>query len=150
MPYRTFDDKIEGLVITFLDITKAKELEIALIETQQILRSFIHKVPGVVIGLSSSGEIIEFNPEAEKVFKRKRNDVIGGNYFDLFIPEPLRKKVESDMNQILSVGLPNRFENLVKSSSGDQLNIEWTAHKLYDEKGLLSGIITIGENITEL
>jgi len=28
MPYRTSEDKIEGLVITFIDITKAKQLEI--------------------------------------------------------------------------------------------------------------------------
>ena len=150
MPYRTLDDKIEGLVITFLEITKAKNIEIALLETQSVLKSFIHKVPGVVIGLSSSGIIIEFNPEAEKVFKRKRIEVIGGNYYNLFIPEQLRKKVESDMKQILSGSLPNRFENLVKSSTGDQLNIEWTAHKQFDEKGELTGIITIGENITEL
>jgi two-component system CheB/CheR fusion protein len=27
MPYRTFDDHIDGLVITFIDITKAKKLE---------------------------------------------------------------------------------------------------------------------------
>ena len=150
MPYRTFEDKIEGLVITFIDVTLAKQLEIALSETQQILRSFIHKVPGVVIGLSSSGIIIEFNPEAEKVFERQRVEVIDRNYYDLFIPEVLREKVESDMEQILSVGLPNQFKNLVKSASGKQLEIEWTAHKLFDEKGILSGIITIGENITKL
>ncbi|TLP82197.1 chemotaxis protein CheB [Maribacter sp. ACAM166] len=148
MPYRTFDDKIEGLVITFIDITKAKKIEIALLETQSVLKSFIGKVPGVIIGLSSNGELIEFNPEAEKVFGRKRSDVIGRNYFDLFIPKALRKKVESDMKLILSGNLPNRFENLVKSSTGDQLNIEWSAHKQYDEKGVVTGIITIGENIT--
>lgn len=148
MPYRTFEDKIDGLVITFIDVTKAKKLEFALIETQQLLRSFIHKVPGVVIALSSSGTIIEFNPEAEKVFKHKRNEVVGGNYFDLFIPEVLRAKVKLDMKQILSGGIPNRFENFVKSSVGDQLTIEWTAHKLYDEQGTLTGIYTIGENIT--
>jgi len=27
MPYRTYDDRIDGLVITFIDITKAKKLE---------------------------------------------------------------------------------------------------------------------------
>jgi two-component system CheB/CheR fusion protein len=150
MPYRTFEDKIEGLVITFIDVTKDKQLEIALSETQQILRSFIHKVPGVVIGLSSSGSIIEFNPEAEKVFERKRIEVIDRNYYDLFIPEAQREKVELDMKQILSDTLPNQFDNLVKSASGKQLKIEWTAHKLFDEKGILTGIITIGENITKL
>ncbi len=121
-----------------------------LLKTQSVLKSFIIKVPVVIIGLSSKGEVLEFNPEAEKVFERKRNEVIGRNYFDLFIPEPLRKKVELDMKHILTDGLPNRFENRVKSATGDQLNIEWTAHKLFDEKGSLIGIITISENITKI
>ena len=38
MPYRTFDDKIDGLVITFIDITVAKKLEIELNKTVELLR----------------------------------------------------------------------------------------------------------------
>lgn len=38
MPYRTYDDRIDGLVITFTDITKAKNLEIKLEETNASLR----------------------------------------------------------------------------------------------------------------
>lgn len=38
MPYRTFEDKIDGLVITFIDITVAKKLEIELNETVELLR----------------------------------------------------------------------------------------------------------------
>lgn len=34
MPYRTFENKIDGLVITFADITASKELETALRQTQ--------------------------------------------------------------------------------------------------------------------
>ncbi len=34
MPYRTLEDKIDGLVITFTDITESKMLEIALRQTQ--------------------------------------------------------------------------------------------------------------------
>ena len=39
MPYRTFDDKIDGLVITFIDITVAKKLEIELNKTVELLRT---------------------------------------------------------------------------------------------------------------
>ena len=39
MPYRTFDDKIDGLVITFIDITVAKKLEIELNKTVELLRA---------------------------------------------------------------------------------------------------------------
>ena len=38
MPFRTLDEKIEGLVITFVDITKAKKLEKELKETIKILQ----------------------------------------------------------------------------------------------------------------
>ncbi len=149
MPYRTTDDRINGLVMTFADITLSKHLEFALRETGAMLRSFIHKVSGVVIGMSSDGKVIEFNPEAEKVFGRKRTAVMGKKYVDLFIPEPARKKVEADLQKLLTGAKPNRFENLVKAANGKQLNIEWSAHKLFDEKGKLTGIITIGENITK-
>ena len=38
MPYRTIDDRIEGLVMTFSDITKAKKLEIELRGTNDALK----------------------------------------------------------------------------------------------------------------
>jgi two-component system, chemotaxis family, CheB/CheR fusion protein len=38
MPYRTLDDRIDGLVITFIEITTAKRLESELKETIRILK----------------------------------------------------------------------------------------------------------------
>jgi two-component system, chemotaxis family, CheB/CheR fusion protein len=38
MPYRTFDDRIDGLVITFIDISEAKKLEAELNKTNTLLR----------------------------------------------------------------------------------------------------------------
>jgi two-component system CheB/CheR fusion protein len=37
MPYRTVDDRIDGLVITFTDITIAKHLEIELLKVNEAL-----------------------------------------------------------------------------------------------------------------
>jgi two-component system CheB/CheR fusion protein len=38
MPYRTHDDRIDGLVITFTDITKTKILELESKEANELLR----------------------------------------------------------------------------------------------------------------
>ncbi len=38
MPYRTYDDRIDGLVITFIDITTSKKLEMELNDTIKLLR----------------------------------------------------------------------------------------------------------------
>jgi hypothetical protein len=54
------------------------------------------------------------------------------------------------MKQILSGNLPNQFENIVKSASGHKLKIEWTAHKMFNGEGNLTGVIAIGENIISL
>ena len=147
MPYRTMDDKIDGLVITFIDITKSKQLEIALQENQSALQSFIKTVPSVIIGLSSDGKVIEFNPEAEKVFACNSEEVMSKKYVDLFIPKSSREEVEGQMNKLFAGELPNRFANRIKTLNGVELKIEWLAHQLLDEHGKLTGIIAIGINI---
>ena len=147
MPYRTFDDKIDGLVITFIEITKSKQLEIRLRETKNMLRSLVDAVPDVVLGLSAEGLVIEFNVVAEKLFGFKRDHVLGKKYVDLFIPEVSRKKVESEMKKLLTGHIPNRFINNVKAADGNEMEIEWTAHKLSGENGTVSGIITIGARV---
>ncbi|MBN2806139.1 MAG: PAS domain-containing protein, partial [Prolixibacteraceae bacterium] len=43
MPYRTFDDRIDGLVITLIDISKAKKMEAKLEKTIGLLRE--HNLP---------------------------------------------------------------------------------------------------------
>jgi two-component system CheB/CheR fusion protein len=43
MPYRTLDDRIDGVVITFADITVAKTLEAQLREKHAILEKFVAK-----------------------------------------------------------------------------------------------------------
>jgi two-component system CheB/CheR fusion protein len=39
MPYRTLDDRIDGLVITFLDTTDAKQMELELQRIQALLKA---------------------------------------------------------------------------------------------------------------
>lgn len=150
MPYRTFDDKIDGLVITFVDITKSKKLENALQHSQTTLQSFIQTVPSVIVGLSSDGKVIEFNPEAEKLFGYSREEVSGKEYVDLFVSPSSRKEVESEMKNLLAGKFPHRFVNQVKTMNGEELKIEWSAHELLDGTGKITVIIAIGVNLTKL
>jgi PAS domain S-box-containing protein len=101
------------------------------------------------MGLSSDRKIIEFNPEAEKLFGYKRDEVIGKTFIELFIDDSMRIPVDAELRRLLAGGaFPNHFSNLVKSVDGSLIKIEWTALKLLDDAGNLSGIIAIGENIT--
>jgi hypothetical protein len=46
MPYRTLDDRIDGVVITFSDITVAKKLEAQLRERQSVLEKHFTEKAG--------------------------------------------------------------------------------------------------------
>ena len=92
MPYRTLDDRIEGLVITFINITDLKQAEVKLHETEQINRLLINSSSDVIIELSTDFKILEFSPEAEKFFGKNREEALNRNYIQMFVPEPVAKK----------------------------------------------------------
>jgi two-component system CheB/CheR fusion protein len=149
MPYRTLEDKIDGLVITFIDITKSKNLENALRSTQMTMNSIIQAVPEVILGLSSDGKIIEFNPKAEEMFGCAKEEVMGKSYVDFFIPEPAQSKVLRDMKKLLTCASPSRYINPVKTVNGELMNMEWSANHLIDKDGKTIGIISVGVNISK-
>jgi two-component system CheB/CheR fusion protein len=101
MPYRTFDDRIDGLVITFINISDLKEVEIKLHQAEMFNRFILNSSSDIVIKLSADWKILEFNHEAEKFFGKKLKDVIDQSYIQLFIPEPLRHKTENKMDKLL-------------------------------------------------
>jgi len=53
MPYRTLDDRIDGVVITFADITTAKTLEAQLRERHAVLEMNAAKHSAKTSGLSA-------------------------------------------------------------------------------------------------
>jgi len=67
MPYRTQENRIDGLVITFNDISVAKKLEQNLREIEQSFRFFIDTMPVGVMLQDSEGKIVMVNPEVERI-----------------------------------------------------------------------------------
>jgi two-component system, chemotaxis family, CheB/CheR fusion protein len=55
MPYRTLDNVIDGLVITFTDVTVSKKLEIALREQAEQLQQMTDSLPHLVWGCRADG-----------------------------------------------------------------------------------------------
>lgn len=149
MPYRTLEDKIDGLVTTFIDITKSKNLENALRNTQMMLNSIIGAMPEVILGLSADGKVIEFNPKAEELFGCSREEVLGKSYVDFFIPEEAQGKVKKDLKKLLTGTSPSRYINPVKTVKGELVNMEWSANKLIDKDGKTIGIMNVGLNISK-
>jgi two-component system, chemotaxis family, CheB/CheR fusion protein len=145
MPYRTLDDKIDGLVITFINITEQKKHEGKWKETEQIQGLLLNSSTKIVIKLSPGWSIQEFNTEAEIFFGIKRDIALNQNYIQLLISEPDRKKTEKVLEKIFNSRHNGRFKADAIAAKAKTLGVEWSAKILINSMDQASGIILLGE-----
>ncbi|MCF8227970.1 MAG: PAS domain-containing protein [Bacteroidales bacterium] len=146
MPYRTFDDRIDGLVITFIDITEMKQVGEKLQKAKQENRLLLESLSSVIIKLSPDWKILEFNPLAETFFGRKRKEVTGENFMALFIPGPLQKSTEQKMNKMLQKSENKNVKMKVIAAGEKELETVWSVNVLFDKPEIPSEIIITTQN----
>jgi two-component system CheB/CheR fusion protein len=146
MPYRTFDDRIDGLVITFIDISELKLVEEKLQKMNRENLLLFDSSSRVILKTSANWQILEFNPMAETFFGKKREDVTGQNFMELFIPEPIRKKTEQQMTKLLTKPGNYEFKMKVIAAGEKELVTEWSVNVLFNHLEQPSEIIIITNN----
>ncbi len=146
MPYRTFDDRIDGLVITFIDISELKLVEDRLQKTNQENRLLSDLSSNIIIKLSADWKIMEFNSAAETFFGKKREEVTGINYLNLFIPEEHRNKTAQQMDILLKKRGVNNIKLKVLAGGATESDIEWSVWVHYNHLQIPSEMIIIAKN----
>jgi hypothetical protein len=67
----------------------------------------------------------------------------------LFIPEPVRKKTEKDMNKLLTKALESKFKMQVITAGGNMSVIEWSVNIVLNNLKIATGIIFITKKTTK-
>jgi two-component system CheB/CheR fusion protein len=92
LPYRTLDNVIEGAVITFVDITEMKKAYEEIIELKQQAvsqqrevryQSVISALSEPVVVHARNGEIVTWNPAAERIFGLSGDEIRSRKTLDL-------------------------------------------------------------------
>ena len=83
MPYRTHENKIDGVVITFTDIAASKKLESSLHEAVQRMDSILQNISDPCFALDNNLDVTSVNPAAQRMLGRKSTDVVGKSFFDV-------------------------------------------------------------------
>jgi two-component system, chemotaxis family, CheB/CheR fusion protein len=143
MPYRTLDDRIDGLVITFINITDLKKVEEELSEKDQIQRLLLNASSDAIIKLSPDWKVLEFNPEAERFFGTKHANAVNKNFIKTFIPEPERKKTEKAMHKMLKNAQDGKFKIQVMATPNNMPVVEWSVNILLNNMKKSTGMILL-------
>jgi two-component system, chemotaxis family, CheB/CheR fusion protein len=87
-PYRTMDDRIDGVVITFQDITERRRAEEQLRAGEERLRLLIEGATDyAVFTMNDQGIIDSWNSGAERMFGYRSDDIVGERLNVLFTSE---------------------------------------------------------------
>jgi two-component system CheB/CheR fusion protein len=141
MPYRTYDDRIDGLVITFINISDLKQMEVKLQDTEQINQMFINSASAVIVKLSADLKILEFNPKAEHLFGKKKAEAQDQNFVRFLIPEQEQKKIEKELNKLIHEGKDGKFNLNGITAEGNKLTVECYVKLLLNQQKIPTGII---------
>ena len=145
MPYRTFDDRIDGLVITFIDISQLKRVEEHCRETMQIQSLLLNTSTDVILKLSTDWKIMEFNPEAVKFFGVKHENAINQDFFQMFVTEPTQSKTRQTLKKMINNLQGGRFKPEVIAAKGNTTEVIFTAKVLVNEMKEATGMVLLGE-----
>ncbi|MCB2178232.1 MAG: PAS domain S-box protein, partial [Actinomycetales bacterium] len=146
MPYRTYDDRIDGLVITFINISELKMVEENLKKINQENRLFIDTSSRVILKLSANWQIMEFNLAAEIFFGKKREEVKDQDFMKLFIPETSRKKTEEEITSLLKKPGKTDIKMKVMAAGKKESEKKWTVNVLFNHLKIPTEIIIITIN----
>jgi two-component system CheB/CheR fusion protein len=97
LPYRTNEDRIEGAVMTFFDITLRRRAEEAARAIEARMRMVAESANDyAIITMDGAGRATSWNKGAEKLFGYSSDEMLGQPLDRLFVPEDLAKGMPAD------------------------------------------------------
>jgi len=135
MPFRTIEDRIDGLVLTFIDITVAKKLETEVKKTSDILavsetryrNLFEMAIDGIIILDAYTGMIVDVNPFLTKFLGYSKEQFIEKTIWELgFMKDIVANKdkfIELQQKEIV------RYQNLpLETADGRRINVDFVSN----------------------
>ena len=138
------------LVVTMLLISVLQSernlAEKALRENDKKLRAVIDGALDAIVTVNDAGELVEFNPAAERTFGYKKEQVLGKLMSEMIIPPHLRKFHEDGHRQFVQTGdmhiFNQRIEITAMRADGSEFPVELTLTALKEEDlSLVTGFL---------
>ncbi|HMB93136.1 MAG TPA: PAS domain S-box protein, partial [Rhodothermales bacterium] len=144
-PYRTLDDRIDGVVLTFVDITEPKKAA----EKDHFQAYILAHINDGVIAADTEGRVLYANEALGKMVGVDPQSVIGEHFTEFYNVEWLSPKDrEQNYKQLEERGY-NKSEILLKTHDGRSIHTEFTVTLMTDEQGNTTGRLAAIRDITE-
>lgn len=133
-----------------MDITESKKIREHMLEWERRFSNIMKSVKLVSITLDNHATITFCNQYLLDLTGYTLSEVIGRNWFELFIPSEFNDEVQSVFTEaVKNDHVITNYENDIRTRDGKRISISWNNTLLKDIQGEVIGIASIGDNITE-
>ncbi|WP_081955798.1 PAS domain-containing sensor histidine kinase [Methanococcoides methylutens] len=143
--------EVIGLNGIMVNIDQLKKVEFELMKEKEKAQHYLNVSNVMFVVLDKNQKIKLVNKKAAETVGYSEKELIGRNWFDIFIPENIHANVKAVFNKIIS-GDSKTFEyydNSIITRSGEEKVISWNNSILYDQDGNVSGLLSSGIDVTE-
>ena len=150
LPYRTLDDRIQGAVLTFIDITDRRRAQAQLEAGEAHMRLLAQSTKGYgIITLDCDGIITTWNRGAECIFGYTEREAIGKCIDMIYTPEDRSAGVpEAERKRALEHGQATDERWHVRRD-GSRCFFSGLVNPLVDNAGKVTGFAKIARDLTE-
>jgi PAS domain S-box-containing protein len=133
------------------DLTQRKLAEIELAKSEQHYRELVEYANSAIIHWSRDGIITFFNPFAQQLFGWNAAEIIGQ---PIAVLVPAQDSTGADLSTLVEdiAAHPERYQQYAYENirrDGKRIWMNWTNRAIRDEQGSVTGILTVGNDISE-
>lgn len=142
-PYKTLDKRIDGAVLTFIDIDGIKDVEAAqqALEQEKRLATVVRDSNDAVTVQDLEGGILAWNPAAQRIYGYTEQEALGMNIREL-VAEQDQERLQRLQQEVRDGKQVRPLELTRITKSGEQLNIWLVASALLDQRNQPVAIAT--------
>lgn len=142
-PYRTTQNVVEGVALTFINISDRVEAE----NSERWLTAVVESSNDGIIGFSFADEIVSWNPAAERILGHQPGEMIGKS-LDLLVPPDRVQERAEIVSKIKNGESINQLETTRLRKDGTEIEVSLTISPIRDSTGEIVGQTTIVRDIT--
>src|SRR6516164_3530373 len=143
-PYRTIEDVIDGVVLTFIDVSDRKHHE----EERARLAAIVESSQDAIIGTALGGTITSWNPSAEVLFGFTADKAVGKNVA-IVTPEGKIDEVPPLLEKVRRGERVEHYEIERQAKNGTTVQVSLSISPVKSESGGVIGAAMIARDISE-
>ncbi len=145
-------DSAGGTILVCEDLTRIRQMEESLKESELRNREMIHNSTSLIMKLDTDGTITFFNKYAQSFFGYSAPEIVGKNIIGTII-SPGSGKSREITSFVNDVALNGEGQSLrifeMTLRDGEPAWVAWTNKAIRDETGHITEIVCIGHDITD-